>query len=279
MDTPLVVDNLQALLDAGLRFGTVYADPPWRYDNRASRGAAEDHYATLSLDEIAALPVRQLAARQAHLHLWTTNAFLFEARQVMAAWGFRYRSCLVWCKPQLGMGNYWRLSHEFLLLGVRGDLPFRRRGRKSWVVARREAHSSKPDVFRRLVARVSPAARIELFGRKRVPGWTVFGDAVAGHVVEDEGNDLLRAGRQLSRLQRAVLGVLAGDDGPAVPLPVLRDRLAGRVWTRADSTALSRALRRLKQRGLVRRAGALDGGARSDYVVLTEAGERLADAA
>lgn len=116
---PTIVHDLGALCELGAKFPTIYADPPWRYSNTSARGAAENHYSTLSVDEIRNEPVSKLACDNAHLHLWTTNAFLAEALEVMGAWGFVYKSCLVWVKPQLGMGNYWRVSHEFLLCGVR----------------------------------------------------------------------------------------------------------------------------------------------------------------
>ena len=98
----------------------------------------------------------------------------------MRAWGFRYKSCLVWVKPQLGMGNYWRVSHEYLLLGVRGNLPFRDRTCPSWLLARRTVHSRKPFAFRRLIERVSPGPYLELYGREEQPdsGWTVYGNQV-----------------------------------------------------------------------------------------------------
>ncbi len=98
-------------------YSTIYADPPWRYGNQGTRGATGDHYVGMSVDEICALPVSSLAAKDAHLHMWTTNAFLFEAQKVIESWGFEYKSCYVWVKPQIGMGNYWRVSHEFLLFG------------------------------------------------------------------------------------------------------------------------------------------------------------------
>jgi hypothetical protein len=108
------VRNLQQLVDTACRFPTIYADPPWPYENEASRGAAVNHYPTMSLDEIRAEPVGDLAADDAHLHLWATNAFLREAFDVIDAWGFDFKSCLVRIKSELGMGNYWRVSHEFL---------------------------------------------------------------------------------------------------------------------------------------------------------------------
>jgi N6-adenosine-specific RNA methylase IME4 len=134
----------------------------------------------MTLEAIRSEPIKQLAADNAHLHLWTTNAFLRESFDVIRAWGFRYKSCLVWIKPQLGMGNYWRVNHEFLLLGVRGSLPFRDRTCRSWTLARRTIHSRKPFAFRALIERVSPGPYLELYGREEQPNteWTVYGNQV-----------------------------------------------------------------------------------------------------
>jgi N6-adenosine-specific RNA methylase IME4 len=172
------VDDLAALAADGARFGTIYADPPWRYDNAGTRAAAGDHYVTMTVDEIAALPVAALAAADAHLHLWTTNAFLFDAQRVLEAWGFAYRSVFVWVKPKLGIGNYWRVSHEFLVLGVRGRVPFADHGIRSWLEHPRGPHSAKPERIRLLVERVSPGPRLELFGRRTTLGWTVWGNQI-----------------------------------------------------------------------------------------------------
>lgn len=174
------VSNLTSLIEAGAKFLTIYADPPWPYENQASRAAAVNHYPTLSLKEIEAEPVRELSERNAHLHLWTTNGFLREAFAVMEAWGFEFKSTLVWVKADLGMGNYWRVSHEFLLLGVRGSLTFRDRTLPSWIHADRTIHSRKPGVVRLLVERVSPGPYLELYGREELPNseWTVYGNEV-----------------------------------------------------------------------------------------------------
>ena len=175
-----VVRDLSQLVHSGRRFRTVYADPPWPYSNTAARGAAENHYRTMTLDDIRGEVVKDLIEPDAHLHLWTTNAFLREAFDVIRAWGFKYKSCLIWTKPQLGMGNYWRVSHEFLLLGVRGNLPFRNRSVRSWQTARRTVHSRKPFLFRGLIEQVSPGPYLELYGREEVPDsdWTVYGNQV-----------------------------------------------------------------------------------------------------
>jgi N6-adenosine-specific RNA methylase IME4 len=162
-------------LDKG-KFGCIYADPPWTYDNTASRGAARNHYETMTVDELCALPVGELAAPEAHLHLWTTNAFLFECQRILDAWGFEYKSTFVWVKPQMGMGNYWRNAHEIMLLGVRGGLRGQSASERSWMEHERGLHSEKPEAVRERIERLSPGPYLELFGRKSVPGWTVFGN-------------------------------------------------------------------------------------------------------
>lgn len=172
-----VTDSLESL--TGQKFGAIYADPPWRYGNQATRASTDNHYPTMSVDELCEMPVAELVADDAHLHLWTTNAFLPESFRVIEAWGFEYRSTFVWVKPQLGIGNYWRVSHEFLLLGVRGDaLCFAEATHRSWAEYDRTRHSSKPEQLRGVIERVSPGPFLELFGRFSVPGWTVFGNQV-----------------------------------------------------------------------------------------------------
>jgi len=177
---PAICSSLNDLIVRGCKFGTVYADPPWPHDNTSSRGAAQNHYPTPSLEFISSLPVAALTTENAHLHLWTTNAFLRESLDLIRAWGFAYKSCLLWLKPQLGMGNYWRVSHEFLLLGVRGNLTFSDHSIRSWHVKPRTVHSRKPFLFRGLIEQVSPGPYLELFGRVEHPNtdWTVFGNQV-----------------------------------------------------------------------------------------------------
>ena len=182
--------SLQELIERGNRYGTIYADPPWRYDNSSTRGAAANHYPTMTVEEIANLPIEQLAAKSAHLHLWTTNGFLFEAKRVMEQWGFVYKSVLLWVKPTIGLGHYWRVAHEFLLLGVRGTgVAFRDRSLRSWVEAKRTAHSRKPEVVRRMIEAVSPGPYLELFARSATPGWSVWGNEVDNHLFAGDGND------------------------------------------------------------------------------------------
>ena len=173
-----VVLRLEDLLSEEVRFQCLYVDVPWEFRNQASRAAATNHYCTLDIETVKSLPIPLLAAETAHLHLWAPNAMLEGCLDVIGAWGFEYKTNFAWVKPNLGLGNYWRSSHELLLLGVRGSLPFRVKDQRSWHEAPRTEHSTKPDSIRAIVERVSPGPYLELFGRRTVPGWTVFGNQV-----------------------------------------------------------------------------------------------------
>ncbi len=173
------VSDLASLVARSQKFGTIYADPPWKYGNQATRASTDNHYLTMPTKAIAALPIRELAADDCHLHMWTTNAFLPESFAIMDGWGFAYKSIFVWCKPQIGLGNYWRVAHEFMLLGVKGKAKFGDRSLRSWQVFARSAHSEKPERIRDMIERTSPGPRLELFGRRSIDGWTVWGNEVA----------------------------------------------------------------------------------------------------
>jgi N6-adenosine-specific RNA methylase IME4 len=168
--------DLQALCAEGRRFACIYADPPWAYSNQGTRASTHNHYSTMTVEAICALPIGPLAADQCHLHLWTTNAFLFECPKIFAAWGFEFKSSFVWVKPHLGIGNYWRNSHEVLLLATRGGLTAQHRGLRSWGEFERGPHSAKPERIRDLVEALSPGPYLELFGRGEAPNWVVWGN-------------------------------------------------------------------------------------------------------
>lgn len=177
-DTCTIAD-LHELATAGTKFGCIYSDPPWLYDNQATRASTGNHYDGLTVDQLCELPVRHLAADDAHLHLWTTNAFLFDAPRIFAAWGFEFRSSLVWVKPQMGIGNYWRNSHEILLTAIRGDAKrFNDHGIMSWLECDRGQHSAKPEQVRTFIERASPGPYLEMFGRRVAPGWTTWGNQI-----------------------------------------------------------------------------------------------------
>lgn len=173
------IADLHRAIEQGFRFGCLYVDPPWIYDNQSTRASTGNHYDGMTVDQLCEMPVRKLAAEHSHLHLWTTNAFLFECPRIMAAWGFEFRSTFIWIKPQLGIGNYWRNSHEILLTGIRGDTKrFNDKSLKSWIQADRTAHSEKPERIRGFIERASHGPYIELFGRRLVQGWAVWGNQI-----------------------------------------------------------------------------------------------------
>lgn len=172
------------------KFSTFVADPPWQYGNTSTRGAAENHYGTMTIEELCALDVVSNHAHdQAHLYLWTTAGHLPQAFDVMSAWGFEYKTYLVWCKPQIGMGNYFRVSTELVLFGVRGRMRTQSRSIRNWFEAKRGKHSAKPLEFHNLVMEASPGPYLELFARCRASemlsgctcskclhGWTTWGN-------------------------------------------------------------------------------------------------------
>lgn len=183
LDVPVdgrVVTDLGEL--AGERFRTIYADPPWEFQNCVSHGAAAAHYRTIPTDELCdpvLWPVESLADDDCQLHLWVPNSLLPDGLKVLASWGFSYRTNFAWVKPTYGAGNFWRTAHEMLLLGARGNAVFIDKSLGSWGEYSRGDHSRKPDAVRMLIERAFRPPRLELFGRQAVPGWVVFGDQVA----------------------------------------------------------------------------------------------------
>lgn len=171
------VADLQSL--SGRKFGCIYADPPWQYDNQGTRASTENHYSGMTIEELCDLPIGELAAPDAHLHLWTTNAFLFECPKIFAAWGFEFRSSYIWAKPQMGIGNYWRNSHEILLSAIRGDAKrFNDHSLRSWGTFNRTQHSAKPEEIRAMIEKASPGPYLELFARRIAPNWTCWGNQI-----------------------------------------------------------------------------------------------------
>lgn len=180
------------LLDfaAGRRFGTILADPPWRFVNRTGKMAPEhrrlSRYETMTTDEICGLPVSQIASDRAHLYLWAPNALLPDALAVMKAWGFDYKSNIIWHKIRKdggsdgrGVGFYFRNVTEVILFGVRGKsvrtLPAGRR-QVNLLATRKREHSRKPDEQYEIIESCSWGPRIELFSRGARPGWECWGD-------------------------------------------------------------------------------------------------------
>jgi N6-adenosine-specific RNA methylase IME4 len=180
-----ICTDLADLLNAGQKYGTIYADPPWRYNNQGTRASTDNHYAgDMSIDEICAMPIGDLCEEKCHLHLWTTNAFLFECPKIFEAWGFEFKSSFVWAKPSFGIGNYWRNSHEIMLTAIKGGQTALSRSEKSWIECKRGAHSAKPEIVRHMIERLSPGPYLELFGRSPRTGWTVFGNQIVEELIK-----------------------------------------------------------------------------------------------
>jgi len=165
-------------------YNTIYADPPWpEHGGGIIRRGANRHYDLMSVREITELPVRDLAAGNAHLYLWTTNNYLHDAIHIMNAWGFRYITTITWAKDRFGLGQYFRGQTEHCLFGIRGYLPYKmiegkRQQGTTLLQAPRREHSRKPDEMRTLIERVSYPPYIELFARATAPGWDTFGKEV-----------------------------------------------------------------------------------------------------
>jgi len=180
----------------GEPFQTVLADPPWRFQNRTGKVAPEhkrlSRYDTMTWKDIAALPVADLTAKEAHCYLWVPNALLDEGLKVLEAWGFTYKSNLVWYKTRKdggpdgrGVGFYFRNVTELILFGVKGRLRTLPPGRSqvNLLATRKREHSRKPDEIFPLIESCSPGPFLELFARYPQPGWTVWGDESSGDVV------------------------------------------------------------------------------------------------
>ncbi|MCP4384939.1 MAG: S-adenosylmethionine-binding protein [Hyphomicrobiales bacterium] len=187
-----LVDTIISLAErsAGKRFGTVLADPPWRFTNRTGKVAPEHRrlarYETMKTDDICQLPVSDLVAQPAHLYLWVPNALLPDGLKVMAAWGFEYKSNIVWHKVRKdggsdgrGVGFYFRNVTELILFGVRGKnartLP-PGRSQVNYISSRKREHSRKPDEQYEVIESCSGGPYLELFARGTRPGWTYWGN-------------------------------------------------------------------------------------------------------
>lgn len=174
-------------------YGCLLADPPWQFINRTGKVAPEhrrlSRYGTMNVDAIAALPVARVAAATAHLYLWVPNALLPDGLRVMEAWGFQYKSNLVWRKIRKdggsdgrGVGFYFRNVTELVLFGVRGkNARTLQAGRTqvNYLETRKREHSRKPDELYDIIEACSPGPRLELFARGRREGWAVWGNQAA----------------------------------------------------------------------------------------------------
>ena len=183
-----------AMATNGHRFRTVLADPPWRFFNRTGKIAPEhrrlSRYDTLSVEDICALPVQSTTEETAHLYLWVPNALLPDGLRVLSAWGFEYKTNIVWQKIRKdggpdgrGVGFYFRNVTELLLFGVKGkNARTEAAGRRqvNFIASRKREHSRKPDEQYELIESCSRGPYLELFARGTRPGWVYWGNQANG---------------------------------------------------------------------------------------------------
>lgn len=174
----------------GQKFPTILADPPWQFQNRTGKVAPEhkrlNRYSTMALEEIKRLPVASASADTSHLYLWVPNALLPEGMAVLMAWGFQYKSNLIWHKIRKdggpdgrGVGFYFRNVTEMVLFGVKGKnartlAPGR--SQVNFLKTQKREHSRKPDEFYNIVESCSPGPYLEMFARGSRPGWSTWGN-------------------------------------------------------------------------------------------------------
>lgn len=180
-------------------YGVIYADPPWSFrswsdkgKNRApdamvrQKGLAERHYATMSMADIKALPVAEVAAKDSALFLWAIDCMLPEALDLMQVWGFTFKTvAFTWVKqnrvsptPAIGLGYWTRGNPEMCLLGTRGKPRRLSAAVRQLVEAPRREHSRKPDEVRERIEALLPGPYLELFARSTAPGWDAWGNQV-----------------------------------------------------------------------------------------------------
>lgn len=172
------------------KFGTILADPPWQFQNRTGKVAPEhkrlNRYHTMELPRIMELPVQKIAADTCHLYLWVPNALLPEGLEVMKAWGFKYKTNIIWEKVRKdgepdgrGVGFYFRNVTEVLLFGIRGTKARTLapgRSQVNLIRSRKREHSRKPDEIFPIIESCSEGPYLEMFARGKRQGWTLWGD-------------------------------------------------------------------------------------------------------
>lgn len=189
------------------KYSVIYGDPPWNTKagrklngyktidgrqiwNGVDNKSRELEFNTMTLNEISALPVKEIADKDAHLYLWVTNQYLLKSEAIIKAWGFEYSTTLTWCKNAMGggLGGNYRITTEFLLFCTRGSLKAKEKHTGTWFHQKREyqngypCHSRKPEFFAKLIEKVSPGPYLELFARRERDGWDVFGNEVESSI-------------------------------------------------------------------------------------------------
>ncbi|MBS0647369.1 MAG: S-adenosylmethionine-binding protein [Verrucomicrobia bacterium] len=196
------------------KYSCIYADPPWQTKagrplagykmvdgkqifNSVDNKSRELAYPTMTINEISALPIKKLAADNAHLYMWVTNQYLLKAEKIINAWGFNYSTTLVWAKKPMGggLGGTFKITTEFLLFATRGSLKAKRNVIGTWFEQKRQyvngypCHSKKPNYFYELIESVTPGDYLELFAREQRQGWDVFGNEVPNSITINAGSN------------------------------------------------------------------------------------------
>jgi N6-adenosine-specific RNA methylase IME4 len=189
------------------KYKTIYADPPWQIKagrpigsyhledgkqiwNCSEQKSREVSFDTMSVNQISAMPVKDIAADDAHLYMWATNSHLPFAFEIIKKWGFNYSTTLVWAKNPMGggLGGSFRITTEFLVFARRGNLKAKATTVGTWFNVKRQyengypKHSLKPSFFHELIEKTSPGPYVELFARREREGWDVYGNEVSNSI-------------------------------------------------------------------------------------------------
>jgi len=180
------------------KYQIIYADPPWDVmrgpDWNSNKSSNPLPYPTMSIEEIKELPVKEIAAKDAHLYLWTINKYIEQSYEVARKWGFKPSCLLTWCKPKhgIGIGGTYIQTTEHLLFCRRGILTAQNRIDSTWFEHKRLKHSQKPQMFRNMIVEISgDLRRIELFARDRILGWDSIGFDIDGKDIKETLSSLI----------------------------------------------------------------------------------------
>lgn len=166
---------------AGVRFATILIDPPWDWGDEGDvnqLGRAKPDYATMSIEQLHALPVGEISDVDCHIYMWITNRSAPKGFALLESWGFRYVTMLTWPKPSFGMGNYFRGQTEHIIFGVKGSQQLRRKDASTLLPTWQRGpngHSSKPGEIYEFIESCSPGPYVEMFSRVKRDGWSAWG--------------------------------------------------------------------------------------------------------
>lgn len=207
------------------KYKILYVDCPWQYDDEAKSGdrGASQKYDIMSLDQIKALPIQQIADDNCWLFLWATEPLLQEGLDVIKSWGFKYKNfAFVWIKKTtegkdfVGMGNYTRANPEYCLLGTKGKVEVMNHSVRKLVYSKIREHSRKPDIiYDRILKLCGDLPRIELFARTRPYGWSAVGDEIDGQDIKLSLQQIIDGTYSPQNLKESPLEMFCNNDSPS----------------------------------------------------------------